>query len=542
VRAAVLGLVGACLAFGLGSACEAQVARAADRAAAAAAEHRQRGLGHLEQGRLDAALAEFRQALALDPRDAVSSDRIGVVLAESGQVEAAAAEFERAIGLDPRLPDPHFHLGLAHDRSGRTQEAIARYHEALWLKPDFVEAAYGLNAICARLGDLEGAVRLLRRVVHTSPRFAEAWYNLGANLWNGYRTSVGLRQKRDLEDAVAALETARQLEPKQARIHFALGQILAEMHKFEPALESLHRASELAAGDPGYAYNLGLALRLAGDLDAAEAQLRAAIAGEPAHARARRALGLVLREKGELEASIVELRRSVAELPGDPEGLHALGALLLKLSDVSGAIEALQQAIRIDPRLAEARVNLGQALLKSGRRDEAQAQIAEVERLKAEQAGVGRAMILVETAASHSAKGERAAAVERLREAAAASPELSEAQYRLGLALLEHSPPDPAGAEVAFLRVLQLDPNHAGARHRFGGLLARRGDAREGAFQFRRALEIRPSLVDAHRELARIALRSREWAAAAVELKAVLAWEPTDATARDELAKALKAR
>jgi alkyl sulfatase BDS1-like metallo-beta-lactamase superfamily hydrolase len=53
---------------------------------------------------------------------------------------------------------------------------------------------------------------------------------------------------------------------------------------------------------------------------------------------------------------------------------------------------------------------------------------------------------------------------------------------------------------------------------------------------------MQPSLVDAHRELAREAKKSGDWATVAAELQAALAWEPGDTAARDDLAEALKKR
>ena len=126
------------------------------------------------------------------------------------------------------MPDPHFHLGLAYERTGRTSQAIAEYHEALRLDPAMLEARYGLSAICPRIGDLEGAIRLLREVIQAAPNFGEAHYNLGLNLWNKYKTSMGLRQKADLDDAQDELKTASQLQPRQPAIYFALGQVMAD--------------------------------------------------------------------------------------------------------------------------------------------------------------------------------------------------------------------------------------------------------------------------------------------------------------------------
>ena len=126
----------------------------------------------------------------------------------------------------PRCPIRIFHLGLAYERTGRTSQAIAEYHEALRLDPAMLEARYGLSAICAKIGDLEGAIRLLREVIKAAPDFGEAHYNLGLNLWNKYKTSMGLRQKADLDDAQDELKIASQLQPRQPAIYFALGQVM----------------------------------------------------------------------------------------------------------------------------------------------------------------------------------------------------------------------------------------------------------------------------------------------------------------------------
>jgi tetratricopeptide (TPR) repeat protein len=295
-----------------------------------------------------------------------------------------------------------------------------------------------------------------------------------------------------------------------------------------------------SGNDPAYAYDLGLALRLQGDLDGAEAQLRAAIAGNPAHGEARRALGLILRQKGDLEGAAAELRLSVAERPGDAQGHNVLGGILLKLGDAGGAVQEFRQAARLDPTLTEAQVNLAQALAKSGAPDEARAALDEVRRLKERETSLGRALVLVEMAAKQTEKGDAAAAVASLREAVAASPDFADAQYQLGLALRRASAP-AAEVEDALLRAVQLDPRHAGARLEWARQLAARGDAVGAVDQLRQAVELQPSLVDAHRELARQARASSDWATAVAELQAVLAWEPQDPTARVDLAAALEA-
>src|SRR6185503_13099332 len=281
-----------------------------------------------------------------------------------------------------------------------------------------------------------------------------------------------------------------------------------------------------------------------GDLDGAEVRLREAIARDPKHALARRALGLLLRQKGDLDGAAAELRLSVAELPDDAQGHHLLGSVLLKRDDAPGAIGELRAAARLDPLLTEARVLLAQALLKAGRGEEAAAEQAEVQRINAEKGGLGRAMVLIEGAAAQFRKGQRAPALDQLREAARLSPDFPEAYYQLGLALsaapaAAAAPAGAAEAEAAFIQVLKLDPGHAPARFQLGRLLLARGDGEGAEYQFARALEAAPSLVDARRVRAGLALHARDWSLAVAELRALLAWAPEDAKAHRDLAAAL---
>ncbi|HEY7516256.1 MAG TPA: tetratricopeptide repeat protein, partial [Vicinamibacteria bacterium] len=250
------------------------------------------------------------------------------------------------------------------------------------------------------------------------------------------------------------------------------------------------------------------------------------------------ALGLILRQKGELEESARELRLSVTERPGDAQGHNVLGTVLVRLGDIEGAVEEFRQATRLDPRSIEAHVNLAQALRKTDRDEETQAALATAQRLKEEEAGLGRAMVLVGMASGQIDKGERAAAVANLRDAVAAAPDFGEAHYRLGLALSKTAS-SSAEAEDSLLRAVQLEPDHATYRYEWARLLAEKGDTTAALDQLRRAAALQPSLADAHRELGRLALRSRDWGEAAKALRAALVWRPDDASLRRDLAAAL---
>ena len=205
------------------------------------------------------------------------------------------------------------------------------------------------------------------------------------------------------------------------------------------AIASLRRARALEPGRVEHAYDLGLALRLAGDFAGAEQQIRAVIAADPDDGLARRALALLLRTKGDLPAAATELRAAVAALPDDAQAHHLLGSVLLKLDDAAAGLEQLKRAIALDPSLVEARVTLAQALARAGRRAEAREQQDAVQRINDEKAALGRAMLLVDSATDVLKRARPADAVPLLREAVALAPALAEAHFQLAIALKQAS-------------------------------------------------------------------------------------------------------
>jgi tetratricopeptide (TPR) repeat protein len=88
------------------------------------------GVALMNQGRLDQALAAFRQALKSDPAFATAAYNIGVVLARKGDTRAAIDAFRNAIRLRPSFAEAHLGLGLmlklAGDRAAEEELRTAQ--------------------------------------------------------------------------------------------------------------------------------------------------------------------------------------------------------------------------------------------------------------------------------------------------------------------------------------------------------------------------------------------------------------------------------
>jgi tetratricopeptide (TPR) repeat protein len=101
-------------------------------------------------GQPEEALTECREAVRLNPQLPALHEALGIVLVELGRFDEARNEFAEAARLDPTYPWPHFQMGKALLKQGRDTEAIDQLREALRLDPDnFQILAYVAHVLAA---------------------------------------------------------------------------------------------------------------------------------------------------------------------------------------------------------------------------------------------------------------------------------------------------------------------------------------------------------------------------------------------------------
>ena len=116
---------------------------------------------------------------------------------------------------------------------------------------------------------------------------------------------------------------------------------------------------------------LALALRGAGETDAARSTWAAALRLAPHHAVLNANLGALLQDLGQRDAALhhYELARGAA--PGWVEVWNNSGIVLRQMGRSDQARDAFEQALRLAPANIAARYNLGNALLDAGAKTEA---------------------------------------------------------------------------------------------------------------------------------------------------------------------------
>ena len=103
------------------------------------------GLAYAARGMTSEALAQYRNALRVNPAAVKTYNNMGIALGRAGRTAEAVDWLESAVRMAPHLAEAHNNLGIALEGLGRRSEAIAHYREALRLKPGFPDAAHNLQ-------------------------------------------------------------------------------------------------------------------------------------------------------------------------------------------------------------------------------------------------------------------------------------------------------------------------------------------------------------------------------------------------------------
>jgi superkiller protein 3 len=143
------------------------------------------GLALTKQGKLDEAIAAYKEAIRLQPDEALGYVNLGALLCDLKHDYAGAiAAFQEAIRLKPDFIGAYANLGVALAKQGKLDEALAAYKEIIRLQPDTAPAHNRLAWLLAncpdvRLRDPRQAVVHAGKAVDLAPGRGEPWGTLG---------------------------------------------------------------------------------------------------------------------------------------------------------------------------------------------------------------------------------------------------------------------------------------------------------------------------------------------------------------------------
>jgi len=252
-----------------------------------------------------------------------------------GAWDAARAALDAVAAAGHPDPDVHNLRGVIAQRLGRAEEAVAEFSRAVRLDPASAGAQANLATALKNAGRLHEAARAFEAALSIATP-APATLNNYANL------KIALDAPGD---AIELLEPVVRSYPDYAEAWMNLGLACRLTGRLDDA-EAAHRRAVALARTPGPAHrHLAASLEASGRVDDAVATLETALAHRPDYWPALNDLGVLLERHGRYEAAARAFTALTRQLPDRGEPWSNLAGTLLALGSNRDALAATDAAL-----------------------------------------------------------------------------------------------------------------------------------------------------------------------------------------------------
>jgi len=176
--------------------------------------------------------AHYRESLAIEPQPAVYND-LGFVLEREGMADEAVAMYRKSLELAPGLASAHYNLGAALARGGDLAAAESHFRAALEALPEAKTYA-ALAFVLAKRGRVDDAIASLRDAIEVDPKYAAAYDQLGTILV----------EQGKLEEAASTYRLLARNLPTAAAYQ-KLAQVLTRLGRADEAQQEMEMAKAL---------------------------------------------------------------------------------------------------------------------------------------------------------------------------------------------------------------------------------------------------------------------------------------------------------
>jgi tetratricopeptide (TPR) repeat protein len=212
----------------------------------------------------------------LDPQAVWGRHNLALCLEKLGRRDAAILQFKRALAIKPQFGTAWLALGQLYEDMGREDEAAECFRRALASHINTVDALTTLARFCLSRNWFEAAVTNYAEAIELSPSDPALLLEAGQSL-----AALG----RHLEAAQRYTE-ALQLEPDQAQPHFQLGVEQGMLQRPAEAEQEFREALRLRPDSVQARLNLGIALYQQNKLDEALKYFEEVVERSPSNALA----------------------------------------------------------------------------------------------------------------------------------------------------------------------------------------------------------------------------------------------------------------
>lgn len=227
-RKAVVAVTGTVIALALGA------GPAAAQTSAEAETHFKAGLMHLQEGRTDLALEEFKKAVKADPKNPYAYKGLGEAYARKLKFDDAIAALEKSLELNPYYVDVRNDLGSVLVLAGKREEGKKQFLTAFGdpTNPTPEISARNLGQVHLDEKNYPEAANWFKTAVSRNKNFTDPYLGLAEALLAMGRT----------EEAVTQIEAGLKEVPEAPDLLVGLGELYSKAGRFIDARKMLEAA------------------------------------------------------------------------------------------------------------------------------------------------------------------------------------------------------------------------------------------------------------------------------------------------------------
>jgi len=223
------------------------------------------------EGDVEGGVEELRRAAEVDPSYPDIHFLMAGLLERLERSDQAVEAYRRAIDCHPAYLDGHVALGHCLLDAGRTDEAAEVLRRALDLKLDEMRRPFDRGMDALETGDADAARQCFHEAFRAVPRLSKEYVG-------GALESI---RGEEYEHALEDLDRALELNPQYPDLHNLRGIALCELERFDEAVSSFRRSSEIRPSHLAPRLNLAFTLIRAGRSEEGETELEALLRSDP---------------------------------------------------------------------------------------------------------------------------------------------------------------------------------------------------------------------------------------------------------------------
>lgn len=289
------------------------------------------------------ALSQYQQAINRNPQDVKSLIKLADILTKSYRYKNAEEVIQKARQIEPGNPEVYLTSGKYFEAKGEYEAARQEYSRAVELDPKVAEAELSLGRIYSRLGEYDKAISYLDKAIKIDPNLEETYNSLAEAIFKkGFQTK-----------AVAFLQQRLKQKPLSATTNRGLGKLYELSGNPDLAVDFYKKAIQIDQKDPRAYEDLAQLYQNDGKYQDALYYYASTTKLDPNNTKALFNQAYVFYEMNDYVSAVKTLQKVVLLNELFPKAHFNLGRIYTLLNYKRQAIDEFKKEIKFNPDLKE---------------------------------------------------------------------------------------------------------------------------------------------------------------------------------------------